>query len=52
MDDIGWGLGPWGLDSWGSHEDESGGGGTDTAGYEPMDGVVLSPGVFVFETTN
>jgi hypothetical protein len=51
MDDIGWGLGPWGLDSWGSYEDESGGG-TDTVGYEPTDGVVLSPGVFVFEQTN
>lgn len=51
MDDIGWGLDPWGLDSWGSNEDESGGG-TDTVGYEPMDGVVLSPGVFVFEQTN
>ncbi len=51
MDDIGWGLGPWGLDSWGSGEDESGGG-TDEVGFEPMDGVVLSPGVFVFEQTN
>jgi hypothetical protein len=51
MDDIGWGLDPWGLDSWGSDEDESGGG-KDAVGYEPMDGVVLSPGVFVFEQTN
>jgi len=49
MDDIGWGLEPWGLDSWGSYESESGGGGTGDVGFEPTDGVVLSPGVFVFE---
>ena len=49
MDDIGWGLEPWGLDSWGSFENESGGGGTNDVSFEPTDGVVLSPGVFVFE---
>lgn len=48
MDDIGWGLDPWGLESWGSFDDGSGGG-TDAGGFEPIDGVVLSPGVFVFE---
>lgn len=49
MDDIGWGLAPYGLEAWGSIEDETGGGGTDEVGFEPTDGVVLSPGVFVFE---
>ena len=52
MDDIGWGLAPYGIEPWGSYEDESGGGGTDAGGFEPVDGVVLSPGIFVFENSN
>jgi len=51
MDDIGWGLAPYGIEPWGSYEDESGGG-TDAGGFEPVDGVVLSPGIFVFENSN
>ena len=52
MDDIGWGHDPWGLESWGSFDDGSGGGGTDAGGFEPTEGVVLSPGVYVFEISN
>jgi len=47
MDDIGWGFDPYGLETWGSGEEDTGG--TETVGYEPMDGVVLSPGIFAFE---
>ena len=48
MDDIGWGLDAYGLEAWGSFEDDSGGG-TDER-FEPTKGVTLSPGIFAYET--
>ncbi len=49
MDDIGWGLDPYGLEAWGSIENESGGNENDSIGFEPTDGVAISPGVYAFE---
>jgi hypothetical protein len=47
MDDIGWGLDPWGMEAWGSLFEESPE--IEEIEIEKVDGVVESPGIFVFE---
>ena len=47
MDDIGWGLDPWGMEAWGSPLQDFPG--LEEIEIEKVDGVVESPGIFVFE---
>ena len=47
MDDIGWGLDPWGMNGWGSPLQDFPG--LDEIEIEKVGGAVESPGVFFFE---
>jgi len=47
MDDIGWGLDPWGMEGWGSPDEPDTG--AEEIEVEKVDGVVESPGIYAFE---